>query len=363
MSRPVLVAAGGTGGHVIPALAVADVLAQRNIPVIWMGTSSGLEARLVPAAGIDIRCISVVGLRGKTALQTLIAPLKLLRACVQCVHLVYSLKPRAVLGMGGFVSGPVGIAALLARKPLVLHEQNAIAGMTNRWLSAHAQRVLCAWSGVFKESINARSVGNPVSADIAELAAKSCAADTNASERASRHSLRVLVVGGSRGAQVLNEIVPEAIAALEQPVSVLHQAGVSNVESVEKRYRQATQADVTVSEFIDDMAGAYQAADVVISRSGAMTITELSALGVPSILVPFPSAVDDHQTYNAKHLSDVGAAVLMPQSSLTALTLSSELKRLISAPEELAAMARAARSCFTPRAAEAVADALIEVSR
>jgi len=358
MTRPVVVAAGGTGGHVIPALAVADVLHERDIPVVWLGTESGLEARLVPAAGIDIRWISVAGIRGKNVLESLLGPLKLVRSCLQSLRLIHSIKPRAVLGMGGFVSGPVGIAALLLRKPLVLHEQNAVAGMTNRWLSRMATRVFAAWPGAFADSVRSTVVGNPVRRDIATLAAARQIFDTDVDR-----PLRILVVGGSRGARALNETVPLAIAVLNESVQVRHQAGMQEAPLVRSRYHDAAQADVVVDEFIDDMATAYQCADVVICRSGAMTVTELSALGVPSILVPFPYAVDDHQTRNAEQLSASGAAVLMPQTTLNAENLAKILRGFISDRTTLDTMRKAASLCFVPNAAEAVADALIEVSR
>jgi UDP-N-acetylglucosamine--N-acetylmuramyl-(pentapeptide) pyrophosphoryl-undecaprenol N-acetylglucosamine transferase len=358
MTRPIVVAAGGTGGHVIPALAVADVLKTRDIPVVWLGTKSGLEARLVPAAGIDIRWISVAGLRGKSLIESVTAPLKLLHACMQSIRLIHSIKPQAVLGMGGFVSGPVGIAALLLRKPLVLHEQNAVAGMTNRWLSHVATRVFAAWPGAFVVSAKTKVVGNPVRQDIAELAKAPHIIDLDA-----KRPLRILIVGGSRGAQALNETVPMAIAMLNESVQVHHQAGMQDAELVRSRYNDAPRASVVVEEFIDDMAAAYQNADVVICRSGAMTVTELSALGVPSVLVPFPYAVDDHQTRNAQHLSVSGAAVLMPQASLNAESLADVLRSFIVDRTTLETMSKAASRCFAPHAAEAVADALMEVSR
>lgn len=356
MMQPVVIAAGGTGGHVIPALAVVDELRERDIPVVWLGTTSGLEARLVPAAGIDIRWISVAGLRGKNILQTLVGPFKLLRSCFQSLRLVYSLKPRAVLGMGGFVSGPVGIAALLLRKPLVLHEQNAVAGMTNRWLSGLASRVFSAFPGAFGDKTGEQVVGNPVSARIAQLASRA------SKQHESVTPLNILIVGGSRGARALNEIVPLAIAELDEVVHVRHQAGMQDGDAVRGRYANASKAVCEVSDFIDDMAGAYEHADLVICRSGAMTVTELSALGMPSILVPFPFAVDDHQTKNAQHLSNVGAAVLLPQDQLTPVSLAQAIKPLLNERSVLNKMSQAAKSCFMPSAAAVVADALIEVS-
>ena len=370
MTACVVIAAGGTGGHVIPALAVSDVLRSRDIDVVWLGTRSGLEARLVPAAGVDIRWIDVAGLRGKGMLNTLVAPLKLLGACVQCLSLLAKLKPRAVLGMGGFVSGPAGIAALILRKPLVLHEQNAIPGMTNRHLSRFATRVFSAWANVFGENVQAEIVGNPVSASIASLAQGNGLVEnvvgSGVAEDKAGQALRVLVVGGSRGAAILNTRIPEALKEIDFPITVRHQCGAGNQASVSDAFKNSinkdASIDVSVEEFIDDMAGAYQWADLVICRSGAMTITELSALAKPSVLVPFPHAVDDHQTANAKHLSDKGAALLIPQNELTTTRLVTELERFARDRNLLVNMSQQARQQFRSDAAERVADALIEVS-
>lgn len=356
--RPVVIAAGGTGGHVVPALAVAAELKTHNVPVVWFGTRGGLEASMVPAHGIDMQWIDIAGFRGKSIVSTLMAPPRLIKAIVQSLAQLYRIKPRAVLGMGGFVSGPVAVAALLLRKPLVLHEQNAIAGMTNRWLSGFATRVFSAWPNVFKASLNAVVAGNPVLADIETLAAQPRIVQSDSSQ-----PLRILVVGGSRGAQALNELVPEAIALIKNDTTVHHQSGRSNGLLVRDRYHNAPRAKLYVDEFIDDMTQAYQNADVVICRSGAMTVTELAALGLPSILVPFPYAVDDHQTLNARYLSEAGAAVLLPQKSLTAQSLSQVISELDENRQKLELMSQAARSCFLPEAAATVSYALLEVSR
>ena len=371
MTDCVVIAAGGTGGHVIPALAVSDVLRSRDVDVVWLGTRSGLEARLVPAAGVDIRWIAVAGLRGKGMLNTLVAPLKLLGACVQCLSLLAKLKPRAVLGMGGFVSGPAGIAALILRKPLVLHEQNAIPGMTNRHLSRFATRVFSAWANVFGENVRAEIVGNPVSASIASLAQSNGLVEdvvaAEAVEGKSEQALRVLVVGGSRGAAILNARIPEALKEINFPITVRHQCGAGNQANVSDAFKASyntdVSIDVSVEEFITDMASAYQWADLVICRSGAMTVTELSALAKPSVLVPFPHAVDDHQTANARRLSDKGAAILLPQNELTTARLVTELERFARDRNLLVAMSQQARQQFRSDAAERVADALIEVSQ
>lgn len=356
-SRAVVIAAGGTGGHVVPALAVAAALKAQNIPVIWFGTREGLEARMVPSCGIDMRWIDIFGLRGKGLLQTLFAPLKLLRAVFQSAQQLRVINPRAVLGMGGFVSGPVGLAALLLRTPLVLHEQNAVAGMTNQWLSRMATRVFSAWPNVFPVSRGAVHIGNPVRAEMELLASRPFKSQTDILA-----PLQVLVIGGSRGAQVLNELVPQAAALSTHPLSVHHQCGAGNAGPVQERYSSFSGESV-VSEFIEEMTNAYQQADLVICRSGAMTVTELSALAIPSILVPFPFAVDDHQTQNARHLSDAGAAVLVSQESLSAESLAALLDTLASDRDQLRQMSEAARSRFMPNAAQTVASALMEVSR
>ena len=367
---PVVIAAGGTGGHVVPALAVADVLAARGVPVVWFGTHAGIEARLVPAAGIAVHWIDVAALRGKGPLGLLTGPLRLVRAIAHSALLLRRLRPRAVLGMGGFVSGPVGLAAVLLRRPLILHEQNALAGMTNRRLARFAARVLSAWPGAFGEAVRTEVVGNPVSGAIAALRTASIgrpAAARGASGRAanapaSGAPLALLVVGGSRGARALNEIVPAAVALLDVPVTVRHQSGAADAEAVRARYA-GTPAATRVEPFIDDMGAAYREADLVICRSGAMTVTELAALGLPSILVPFPHAVDDHQTLNARRLSEAGAALLVAQPALDAARLAAEIARLAGDRDALGAMAVAARDCFRAGAAEAVADALLDDGR
>ncbi|MFK8080856.1 MAG: undecaprenyldiphospho-muramoylpentapeptide beta-N-acetylglucosaminyltransferase [Granulosicoccus sp.] len=358
IKQAVIIAAGGTGGHVVPALAVAAVLKSQDIPVVWFGTKNGLEARMVPLQGIEMRWIDVAGLRGKTVWETLLGPAKLLRALIQSLRQMQAIRPRAVLGMGGFVSGPVGLAAVVLRTPLVLHEQNAVAGMTNRWLSSVATRVFSAWPNVFSSSRHATVVGNPVRVDMEALAKEPYLSHTDA-----RRPLCVLVVGGSRGASALNKLVPQAVAIMQQPIVVHHQSGSADAADVRKRYASASHAQVLVSDFIDDMTAAYQSADLVICRSGAMTVTELGALGLPSILVPFPYAVDDHQTLNARHLSDAGAALLMPQSTLNAELLARELTNLSEDRQKLKLMGTAARGCFVPGAAANVAHALLEVSR
>ncbi len=378
----VVIAAGGTGGHIYPAIAVANELESRHVPVVWIGTREGLESRIVPEANIDIRYINVSGLRGKGVLGTLLGPFRVLRASIQSLRILSDVKASAVLGMGGFVSGPVGIAALLSRRMLVLHEQNAIAGMTNKWLARLASRVYSAMPNVFPDTVGAVTVGNPVRESIEAVGLrKQVRADAVEHAEASEHSdtasqsergdaLRVLIIGGSRGARVLNETVPEAVSHYVEhtsamPISVWHQTGANDASSVQLKYddlfashKQGSTPSINVCAYIDDVSAAYAWADVIICRAGAMTVSELSAAALPGILVPFPHHVDDHQTRNARFLSDAGAAILMPQQSMTAESLSEQLLALAKSPTRLTKMSTAARTLHKRAAASVIADAL-----
>ena len=347
----VLIVAGGTGGHVFPALAVAGVLRQRNCRVVWLGTRRGIEARLVPAAGYPIEWLRVEGLRGSGLKRWLLAPFKLLRALSDALGAVRRSQPDVVLGLGGFVAGPGGIAARCLGRPLVIHEQNAIAGLTNRILARIADTVTEAFPGSFGHGVGAVAVGNPVRAEIEALAATPRAAGGG-------RRTQLLVFGGSQGARALNRLAPEALALLapaERP-AVLHQAGRGQAAGVEAVYA-ALGLEAEVREFIDDMAAAYAWADLALCRSGALTVAELAAAGLPGILVPFPDAVDDHQSVNARFLTCRGAAVLLPQATLTAERLAAELRALAGAdPRPRAAMAEAARRAAAPGAAVRLAD-------
>ena len=287
--RPILVMAGGTGGHVYPALAVARALESHSQDIVWLGTHRGLESRVVPEAGIDIEWISVKGLRRKGVLALLIAPFQLAWALLQALTVILRRRPAAVLGMGGFVSGPGGLAAWLTRRPLVIHEQNAAAGLTNRLLARLARVVLQAFPGSFNSRVRAETVGNPVREDIAAVAAPA--------DRYSQRSgpLRLLVLGGSQGALALNRTVPEALALLptaERPV-VRHQCGSLTIDVARRAY-ESLDVDVDLVPFIEDMAAAYAWADIVVCRAGALTVAELCAVGLPALFVPYPGAVDDH---------------------------------------------------------------------
>jgi len=351
-----LIMAGGTGGHVFPALAVAQRLLAQGWQIHWLGSHGGMEVELVTKNGFAISTLPVSGLRGRGVAGLLLAPLKLMRSLFGALAVIRREKPQAVIGFGGFASGPGGVAARMCGIPLVVHEQNAVAGLTNKLLSRIATRVLAAFPQAQQQLPQAVVVGNPVRDVI-------CAVDEPAVRYAGRSGeLRVLVVGGSLGAQALNARVPGALALLAQgmAVSVRHQAGRNGVEETRAAYAKENLA-ADVSAFIDDMAAAYSWADLMICRAGALTISELAAVGVPSILVPFPHAVDDHQTSNAGYLVQVGAARLLPQSELDAQRLAGEI-RAIAARENLLAMAVAARKASFGDATAVIARIITEVS-
>jgi UDP-N-acetylglucosamine--N-acetylmuramyl-(pentapeptide) pyrophosphoryl-undecaprenol N-acetylglucosamine transferase len=325
---------------------------------VWLGTRRGLEARIVPANRIPVEYISIGGLRGKSAATLLAAPFRLGLALYQALRVMWRLRPQVVVGLGGFVTGPGGVAAWLTRAPLVIHEQNAIAGFTNRRLAPLARAVLEAFPNSFDAGTPARAIGNPVREEIV-------AVPPPAARFAHRSgAIRVLVIGGSLGAMKLNAVVPFAIARLAGTIAfdVRHQAGEKWVEAARKSYADAG-VRAAVQPFIEDMAAAYAWADLVICRAGALTISELAAAGVGAILVPFPAAVDDHQTHNARYLVAEGAAVLIPDRELTAERLAGELHRLGAGRGKLLAMADRARLLARPRAAQELAEACLESAR
>jgi UDP-N-acetylglucosamine--N-acetylmuramyl-(pentapeptide) pyrophosphoryl-undecaprenol N-acetylglucosamine transferase len=358
VSRPILIMAGGTGGHVFPALALARLLREQSLEVVWLGTARGLESRVIPAEGIPIEQLSVTGLRGKGALSWLSAPFRLTLALAQALRVMWRYRPLVVVGLGGFVSGPGGVAAWLTRHPLVIHEQNAIAGLTNRCLAHLARQVLEAFPGSFGRDVHARVIGNPVRRDISAL-------PPPAVRFAGRTGpVRILVFGGSQGAARLNAVVPFALKRLATSLTfdVRHQAGERWLDAGRASYAQAgVRADVR--PFIEDMSEAYGWADLVICRAGALTISELAAVGIGAVLVPFPGAVDDHQAYNAQYLVREGAAVLIADRELTAERLSGELQRLCAGRAKLLAMAERARALARPRAADELAASCLELAR
>jgi UDP-N-acetylglucosamine--N-acetylmuramyl-(pentapeptide) pyrophosphoryl-undecaprenol N-acetylglucosamine transferase len=337
---------------VFPALALARVLRARAWNVVWLGTRRGLEARVVPAERIPIEWLSIGGLRGKGVLTWLLSPLRLTRALIEALGVMRRRRPHVVVGLGGFVSGPGGVAAWLTRRPLLIHEQNAVAGFTNRCLARLAREVLCGFPDAFGPGVATEVIGNPVRREIAALPPPAVRFASRAG------AIRVLIVGGSLGAARLNTVVPHALARLgrELPLELWHQAGERGIEATTRCYAEAG-AHARLVPFIDDMAAAYAWADLVICRAGALTIAELAATGVGAILVPYPAAVDDHQTRNAGFLVNEGAAVLIADREFSPERLERELRALCAGRGRLLAMAERARLLARCDAAEALAGA------
>ena len=359
LQRPILVMAGGTGGHVFPALAVAENLRQRGERVVWLGTRGGIEARVVPAADFAIEWLSVQGLRGKGLVTLLLAPFRLLRACWQALRLLRRMRPRAVLGMGGFVAGPGGLMAWLLDIPLILHEQNSIIGLTNRILSRLATRSFFAFPDAAESVPRSECIGNPVRAEFTR------AGDPAARLEARLQApLQLLVVGGSLGAAALNQVLPRALACLdrEQRPRVRHQCGEKHLQQCQQNYADA-RVEAEVIGFIEDMAEVYAWADLVVCRAGALTVAELSAVGVGALLIPFPFAVDNHQLHNARYLEQNGAAQILPEAELTAESLALKLQFFRQNRQALIDMARNARACFQADAAARLADAILTEAR
>lgn len=356
--RTIVIMAGGTGGHVFPALATARALQDKDINVHWIGTKKGIEAEVIPAAGIPISYIDVNGLRGNGIVRLVLAPIQLTKALFQALKCLRAINPEGVLGMGGFVTGPAGLAAWLLRKPLLIHEQNAVAGLTNRLLAHLSMQILAAFPGAFGRGYARKVVvtGNPVRTDIAAI-----------SEPADRYAhrqgtVRLLILGGSLGALALNQMVPEAIGQLDisQRPEIVHQAGKLSIDTAKQSYAR-NEVAAEVKPFIDDMAQAYEWADLVICRAGALTVSEVCAVGVAAIFVPYPHAVDDHQTKNAEYLESVGAAVILQQKELGGLAFVNLLKRMLSDREALKEMATIARSMAKPKATDTVVNHIMEV--
>ena len=355
MSNKVLVMAGGTGGHVFPALACARMLRDQGFEVHWLGTRRGIEAELVPDAGFPIHYIDIQGVRGKGKLDLLKAPVRILRALLQSLKLLDRLKPICVLGAGGYVTGPGGLAARIKRIPLVIHEQNAVVGTANRLLARWAARCCEGFPGSFANPAKRLSTGNPVREDIFQTPELSWDGGRRP---------RLLILGGSLGAAPLNRLLPLGLALVDHDKrpEIVHQCGKQHVEDTREAYQMAGVAAI-VEPFIADMAGAYEWADLVVCRAGALTVCELAAAGRPSLLVPLPHAIDDHQSANARFLADRGAAELLPQASLTPELLAQRLNFLFSQPEKLQQMAELARKQATPNATADVVRACLEVAR
>ena len=341
--------AGGTGGHIFPALATAKELKSKGFNIHWLGTPGSMEADLVPRHGIDISFIPVTGLRGKGISFLLKAPWKLAASLLKAVSVLRKHKPVCVVGMGGYVTGPGGVAARLLGIPLVIHEQNAVAGMTNKLLAKVANRVLEAFPGTFAGQ-KAFLTGNPVRTDIADIAPLKA-----------HNPVRLLIVGGSRGAVAINELIPAVLKNCPGQLDVWHQTGASNDEQTKALY-EANGVSGRIEPFIHDMAEAYEWADLVICRSGALTVAELAVAGRPAILVPYPYAVDDHQTVNGQYLVKQGAAKMIQQKELDAKTLTNMIQQITGESGQLEKMAEAARSVGLSRATEEVAKHCLEVS-
>jgi UDP-N-acetylglucosamine--N-acetylmuramyl-(pentapeptide) pyrophosphoryl-undecaprenol N-acetylglucosamine transferase len=351
---PVLILAGGTGGHIFPGIAVAQNLRSRGVPVLWLGSDGGLETRLVPQAGIELRTIAVRGVRGKGLATKLLAPFRILRATFDALREIGAARPRCALSLGGFAAGPGGIAAWLRRVPLLVHEQNRVAGATNRILSHFSRMRLCGFSGALA---GGEWLGNPVRGAIAAVALPP--------ERFAGRGgpLRLLVLGGSQGARSLNRVLPQVLGRAALGLEVRHQAGPKLLDDTLRAYADAG-VSASVEPFIDDMAAAYAWADLVVCRAGALTIAELCAAGVGALLVPFPAAVDDHQTRNAAAMVEAGAGRIVAEGDAFAERLGAALTELCAGDTRarLAAMARAARTLARPDAAARIADRCLEVA-
>lgn len=353
MNKTLMVMAGGTGGHVYPAMAVADYLKTKGWHIVWLCTEGGMENRLIASKDYQKAMITMRGVRGKGLLSWVLLPVKLSIALVQSYKAITKSQPNLVLGMGGFAAFPGGLMASLLRKPLVIHEQNSVAGLTNKTLAHFAKRVLAAFPSAFGSK--ATLVGNPVRADITQIATPETRLETHTG------ALRLLVVGGSLGAQALNDVLPKALAELkpgQRPI-VVHQAGEKHITTLQSNYQTAG-VSVDAKAFIQDMAAMYSWADIVICRAGALTVAEVSAAGVASVLVPFPHAVDDHQTSNAHYLSEAGAAILIPQTEFTVTKLVNLLQNLTR--KQCLAMAIKARALGKPEATATVANICMELA-
>ncbi len=355
--RTFLIMAGGTGGHVYPALATAQGLLARHNKVVWMGASGGMEERVIGKTEIPFHGLSVHGVRGKRLLTRLLAPLHIAKAVFQARKVIRATRPDCVLGMGGYASGPGGLAARLSGCPLIIHEQNAVAGLTNRILARLATRVLEAFPNSYGHKISAEQVGNPLRQEIIALHGESRALATPGSK------LRMLVMGGSLGAESLNQCLPQALARVQPDLrpEIWHQSGANKQDATQQRYEDLG-VEARVTAFIEDMAAAYRWADFVICRAGALTISELCVAGLGAILVPYPHAVDDHQTLNAKHMVDAGAAWILPQAQMSPQSLAEILEPLLAKPERIRRLGEAAHKIAQPAATEKVVAECIQVA-
>jgi len=374
VNNKILIMAGGTGGHVFPALSIARCLRDKGIEVEWLGTRNGLEAKVIAATDIPLHYISIAGLRGSSLLRKLLSPLVIFMAVLQSISALIRIKPGCVLGMGGFVTGPGGLAARLLGKTLLIHEQNAIAGLTNQLLFPLASTVMEAFPGAFarKQALSGSAfmkrlikpeqtvvVGNPVRSDIVECG------KLRVNRQESHEQLRVLIIGGSLGAVAINKTIPAMLALMadSQRPAILHQCGTRNLEETESFYREAgitLDAQVRVQAFIDDMSEAYAWADIIIARAGAMTVAEIAVAGLASVLIPYPYAVDDHQSANAAYLADRQAARVIPQHELTAASLLAAVQEIAADRQVLQQISRNALAAGNPDATAKAAQFCLE---
>ena len=354
MKRPICVMAGGTGGHIFPGLAVAEELVRRGEAVHWIGSRYGLEQSLVPEKGIPIHFLAVRGLRGKKGLERITGPICLAVSIIQAIFLMLRLRPSVCVGFGGYPAGPGGIAARLMKVPVVIHEQNAVVGMTNRYLAKFSARVLTAFPDVLD---GAECVGNPIRNEIDAVGRQRVADGYQPTK-----TTRVLVIGGSQGAKALNEKLPKKLKEIANNfgIEVTHQTGLTAQNRVDQQY-QALDLEATVVAFISRMDDAYNGADIVVCRAGALTVSELASAAMPSVLIPFPNAVDDHQTQNGEQLQKAGAAVVVQEKDLDIFV--AKLSDILRTPQNLTQMARAARSVAQPEATKKVADCVLEIAR
>lgn len=358
--RKVMIMAGGTGGHIYPGIAIAQALQAKQVEVCWLGTQHGLEARLVPEAGLRLNTISIQGVRGKGLLSLGLAPFRIIKACIEALKILSEEAPDVVVGMGGFASGPGGIASFILRKPLLIQEQNAVAGTTNRWLSKWAKSICEAFPNTFPSHPKRHTTGNPLRKNIIEKF-------QNAPPRTLHSPPCILVVGGSLGAGPINKLMPEVVAHLQisdVPCRVIHQTGKATWEATQKAYMDKDlDGEVELTQYINDMDQALSEADMVICRAGALTVSELSLAGLPAIFVPLPHAIDDHQTANARYVVDQGGGVLMPQSDLTTERLIKDITNILQSDDTRRAMSEAMIKASRPDATDKIVQAIEELVR
>jgi len=355
--KNILIMAGGTGGHVFPALATAKALKKAGYHIHWLGAGRGIETKLVPDAGFELWQIPITGLRGKGLFSWFMAPFKILKAVMASIHIIRKVNPVMVIGMGGYVTGPGGLAAWLLKKPLVIHEQNAVAGLTNRLLLPVAKRVLQAFPDTFRSNDKVIYTGNPVRDEMSHLKLP-----TDRFKKIDR-SIHLLILGGSLGAKAINECIPRSLHLLpsHNDLQVWHQTGELHFEATKNIYQEDSLEVYRLEPFIHDMASALDWADFVICRAGALTVSEISAAGIGSLLVPYPHAVDDHQTKNGAHLVKKGAAMMIQQKDLSPERLASQLHSVLGDPQKLLAMGIASRALAKLDATDRVVEECLSI--